>query len=621
MNRIFAIALAFLLLIPSFLSAKILAVLETSVPYNVLTSQEQSFLTAVLQEQASIVLPTEQNWIVVRENGNADYVVQTRVSQFGKNLAISAELFDAFSGKLVASFAGTGETVADLERVIKEQSPSFFKKIEDSSWTGFANNAAQIQGYVLVEIVTTPAGAAPSIDGVIYSECQATPCKVQLDAGSHRFSFLKDDFNELDTLVNVSESNKTINVALSPVVGHLNLVPQLPDEFRRLHAINLTVDGKKAFLGLNNVVPGIHSVHVEHPCFDPIELNTIIEKNETKNIADSLVRGIGALELDVTKNGELLSVPVFIDGNQVGSTPFASDDPLCSKIEIEYAGERREVPVELKWHLVIKKTYELEKKPEVVKQSETVAIAKPDTLLVGNEKHIEVETPAKQESAQQSLKYIWGGLVLGAIYNDFYNTKFGLNSIPQNRNFKLSVDGAEKLLENFWGVGFKGGLGLMFLPNAYFNLRGDLNVAFRQGTGKANTSVIVSWKKESYPEEKSDLKLEYSVTQLNIDVPLLARISIPNSLYFEVGPMCSFNVYSKNEAKITDIYGTETFKEKGGLKVFEFDIATGIGVMRFIGNTLLDIDLRFVLGMTRISDSKDSPKTWQGQLNITYWFL
>ena len=157
--------------------------------------------------------------------------------------------------------------------------------------------------------------------------------------------------------------------------------------------------------------------------------------------------------------------------------------------------------------------------------------------------------------------------------------------------------------------------------NDFFNLRGDLNIALRQGTGKANSSVIVSWDDEDYDDEKNDLKLEYSATQLNIDIPLLARVSIPNALYFEAGPMFSFNVYAKNKVTIKDYHGTKTYEEKGGLKAFEFDIATGLGVMRHIGKSILDIDLRLIIGMTRISDSKDSPKTWQGQLNITYWFL
>ena len=231
------------------------------------------------------------------------------------------------------------------------------------------------------------------------------------------------------------------------------------------------------------------------------------------------------------------------------------------------------------------------------------------------------EKQAEAKTEQNKPKRIWGGVTVGVTYNDFLDTKFGLDRIPQGDNYSVTVEGADKLLDNFWGVGFRAGLGFMLMFNDIFNLRGDLNIALRQGTGKANSSVIVSWDDEDYDDEKNDLKLEYSATQLNIDLPLLARVTIPNAVYFEVGPMFSFNVYAKNKVTIKDYHGSKTYEEKGGLKAFEFDIATGLGVMRHIGKSILDIDLRFVIGMTRISDSKDSPKTWQGQLNITYWFL
>ena len=231
------------------------------------------------------------------------------------------------------------------------------------------------------------------------------------------------------------------------------------------------------------------------------------------------------------------------------------------------------------------------------------------------------EKQAEAKTEQNKPKRIWGGVTVGVTYNDFLDTKFGLDKLPQGDDYSVTVEGADKLLDNYWGIGFKAGFGIMFMFNDFFNLRGDLNIALRQGTGKANSSVIVSWDDEDYDDEKNDLKLEYSATQLNIDLPLLARVTIPNAVYFEVGPMFSFNVYAKNKVTIKDYHGSKTYEEKGGLKAFEFDIATGLGVMRHIGKSILDIDLRFVIGMTRISDSKDSPKTWQGQLNITYWFL
>lgn len=550
MNKIYALALAFLLLSPCFLSAKNVAVLETSIPTETLTVQEQARLTDVLHEQAVSALPADQDWnITVREIGSADYVVQAHVAKLGKLLAISAELLESASGKVVSSFAGTGNSADELEKVVTEQAPAFFKKITETSWSGFGTQETQEFGY-------------------------------------------------------------------------LNLIPQIADEFRNNPSLSITIDGKKAFLGQNKVAPGIHTARIEHACFDPVEFNSVIQKDETKTISDSLVRGLSGLDLEVTKNGEPQAVVVFVDGNQAGTTPFATDIPLCSKVEIEYNGERKEIPVQLKWHEIVKVSYELEQKPEAAVAP--VAEAKPKTEAPIAEpvnkkaEEVEAQKPATKKNAN---KRFWGGLTAGILYNDFHGTQFGLKDIPQGKDFSISVDGADKLLQNFWGVGFKMGVGGLFTQSQYLSLRGDLNIALRQGTSKANTAVILSWKDHELGKEKSDLKLEYSITQLNIDIPMLARVSIPNTLYFEAGPMFSFNVYSENKSTITDIYGSETYEENGGLSAFEFDIATGIGVMQHIGKSILDIDLRFVLGLTRISSGKDSPKTWQGQLNITYWFL
>ena len=269
-------------------------------------------------------------------------------------------------------------------------------------------------------------------------------------------------------------------------------------------------------------------------------------------------------------------------------------------------------------------------KPEFVEQApDTTANAVPETAPVAAASFKKV--PAEEavikavnveESPEQSKsKHFWGGITVGITYNDYFNTKFGIDDIKPRKDYNLTISGADDLLDNFWGVGFKAGMSGMFIVSPYFNLRGDLSLALRQGSGKTNASVILDWKDPDLEDQKSDLEIEYSASQLNIDVPILARISIPGAIYFEAGPMFSFNVYSKSESKITDIYGTEKFEEKNGLKAFEFDIAAGLGISRSIGKSMLDFDLRFVFGMTRISDNDDAPKTWQGQLNITYWFL
>ena len=132
---------------------------------------------------------------------------------------------------------------------------------------------------------------------------------------------------------------------------------------------------------------------------------------------------------------------------------------------------------------------------------------------------------------------------------------------------------------------------------------------------------ILSWNNPSLAKEKSDIKVKYSVKQLNFDMPLLVRASIPKILYFEAGPMVSFNAYSKTVAEVTDIYGTVTYEENGGLKAAELDAVLGIGTTRNIGRNVFDFDLRIVIGLTRIGNGEDSPKTLQGQLSATYWFL
>ena len=655
MNKICSFAITFLLLLPSLVFAKYMAVLETLSPKDLLTMQERLYLTDIFRGQAVNILPAEQNWtIMTRENINvmlppgksiedcegsclaetgkniaADYVAQARISQFGKSLAITAELYETASGKLVASFVGKGESVDDIEKIIKEQSPAFFRKVRDNAMSAFGyvntNNSFSFQATqkFIVEIQTNPEGAIPTFDGRANPQCTSTPCKLQLEAGEHRIVISKERFDDLDTIINVSDKEQIIKLNLVSNVGFIEIVPQISDEFMNKFPVVAFINEKKASSEKNEVVPGLYSVRVTHGCYDPIELNIMIQKGETVTLSDSLKRGIGGLELDITKDGVPQALPIFIDGNLAGSTPFAGEVPLCSRIEIENEGSRIEIPVNIKWHEIVKKTYELkELQPFVAEQiKDTLQQVAPDSTVQENQ--IVYPDSVKKDTLAPEKNYpkrFWGGATVGLLYNDFHSSKLGLDNIKHGENYSLAVSGAEDLLKNYWGVGFKIGMSGMFIQSQRFNLRGDLNLSLRKGKGKTNPSVTLSWN-NSERTEKSDLEIEYSSTQLNIDLPILARIVIPNNIYFEAGPMLSFNGYSKNEVKITDIYGTQIYTENGGLSAAEFDLIIGGGVTRNIGKSILDFDLRFVLGLTRISNSKSSPKTLQVQLNATYWFL
>ena len=620
-----------------------MAVLETLSPNELLTRQEKLYLTDILRGQAVQILPAVQNWtIMTRENINvmlppgktieecegsclaetgkniaADYVAQARISQFGKSLAISAELYETGSSKLIASFAGKGETVDDIEKIIKENAPAFFRKARDNALNGVGyvnvNNMFSFQGAkkFIVEVQTEPAGAIPTFDGKAYPQCTSTPCKIQLESGEHRLLVSKERYVDLDTLINVNEKTQTIKLNLIPNIGFINVVPLISEEFKSISPIAVTINEKKANLGKNEFVPGIYAVRISHICSDPIELNVVLQKGETKKITDTLKRGVGALELDAVNKGEPLALPVIVNDSIIGTTPFSGLVPLCSKIEVEYDSVRREVPVSVKWHEVVKTTFDVNSQPVIEQLVE-------DTQQ-------KADTTAKSDSATTeavpSAKRFWGGVIAGLIYNDFHSTHFGLNNIKHSSDYNVSVNGSDDLLSNFWGIGFKGGMSGLFIISPYFSVYGDLTLALRQGTGETNVSVMVSKKDSESTKKQSDMKIEYNIKQLNIDMPILARVSIPNALYFDAGPMLSFNVYSKSTIDVTDIYETQTFKQNGDFSVVEFDIAAGLGVMRNIGKSILDFNLRFVFGLTRISDSEDSPKTWQGLFNATYWFL
>ena len=320
------------------------------------------------------------------------------------------------------------------------------------------------------------------------------------------------------------------------------------------------------------------------------------------------------------KNGEPLALPVVVNDSVVGTTPFSGVVPLCSKIEVEYDSVRREVPVSVKWHEVTKTTFDVNSQPviepQVVEPRTKVdsVYAEQDSVKVPADT---VKDTATAEVASKAKRF-WGGVTAGLFYNDFHSTNFGLRNIKHRSEFNVSVNGSDDLLNNFWGIGFKAGMSGLFIVSPYFSVHGNFTLALRQGSGKTNLSVFLT--KESI-KQKSDLKIEYNVKQLNIDIPVLARVSIPKELYFEAGPMLSFNVFAKSKVDVADIYGAQTYEQNGDFSAVEFDLATGFGVKRNIGKSILDFNLRFVLGLTRISDGEDSPKTWQGQLNVTYWFL
>lgn len=385
---------------PITVFAKYVAVLEAladPVARDVVSLSDRTYLTDVLRSEAVKVLPAEQNFtIMTRENINAmlppgksiedcegsclaetgrniaaDYVAQARVGMFGGSLTLSVEMYETAGNKLVASFNGDGETVKDLLAIVKQDAPGFFKKVKGGR-TGFegVGGIGEVSGggdfsfqgsrKFIIEIVTDPAGALPTIDGKGFQKCTSTPCKVQLEAGEHRFVASKDHFEDAEVVVNVSANNQQVVLNLLPAYGELDLRPEVPGNVGGgTEKLTMTIDGYQVQYGKVVLDPGIHAVRISHPCYDPVEFKVSIEKQKTETFYAKLNRGVGGLILNAEKNGDPQAVPVYIDGTEVGSTPFEGEVPMCAEVSVGNAAARQVIATGLKWHEVVSVTHQL----------------------------------------------------------------------------------------------------------------------------------------------------------------------------------------------------------------------------------------------------------------------
>lgn len=194
------------------------------------------------------------------------------------------------------------------------------------------------------------------------------------------------------------------------------------------------------------------------------------------------------------------------------------------------------------------------------------------------------------------------------------------------------------LPSDFWGLGFNGSVGVLYSFTPLVALHSELGVSFRSSSAEMEPED---------EEEALEEAPEMSFNQWNLDIPVLLRVT-PGNFFLEAGPMISFNLdsYIKFEQ-----YGMSADLDMD-YNTFEFSLAFGAGVSIPVAGHKLDVDFRYVLGMTNLFEMKgfvksfasldggeisdgaleqflefygldklDMPKTWQFQLALTYWFM
>ncbi|MCL2281822.1 MAG: hypothetical protein FWC26_00720 [Fibromonadales bacterium] len=320
---------------------------------------------------------------------NADYVGQARIGRFGDDYSINFELYESGKGTLVSSFNGFSGDIYGLLAIINEKAPILFKKLQEvsgskalqggiSGLTGTGEVALDYGKRYLVNVSSQPTGAALSFDGAPISSCMKTPCSAELTEGKVRIMAVLAQHETIDTMVSVTNNNQSIVLPLKSNFGIFEVKPVYLGDVGEHEDWILSINNKIYDFGEIRFSPGEYAVKLSHECYEDLNFNVGIIKGsrEIFDMSGKIKLKQGVLSLSAERDGIPVSEPVFVNGKQVGDTPFDGPVPLCSDIEIGI--EMDAVSVKLKHnervaykHVMRSEKYAEIYKPEFEKKSKS----------------------------------------------------------------------------------------------------------------------------------------------------------------------------------------------------------------------------------------------------------
>ena len=351
------------------------AILETKVLENAISKSERAFLTDELRSQAMLVLPDYKDFIVMTQenirvmlppdksledcegdclvetgkNIAADYVSQARVGKFGSDLTLTVELYETYSGKMLASYTSTNHNAQQLLVEIKNRSAMLFGTIPGAispnnggyggGKGGFSDvsmgqqwSSSKVKKYV-IDVSSNPTGALLNIDGRPQSNCRSTPCSVELSEGNHKFTFVMDMYFDLDTIVNVDSYTYDLQVRMKPNFGTLRIDPSYPDGYASSGELTVKIGDEDASME-TILSPGKYRVSLEHPCYENVVFTANIARGKEFRFDKVLVPKKGHVSISARQGNTPQRVDVYVNGNWAGKTPFDEDVSVCADITV-----------------------------------------------------------------------------------------------------------------------------------------------------------------------------------------------------------------------------------------------------------------------------------------------
>jgi hypothetical protein len=360
----------------------------------VFNTQQLKFFTDKAQEIAVKVLPSSnfdvvQQSVVIRRLGGVDnyikeckesscivelgrkamvdYIAQCSFTKLsGSDFTVTFELYNVSTEGLIDKFVDKAKNTDGLLAIMQKRIPDGFMKMPGaapktktvlpsvisgiSGLKSGADDEFDVERRYLANFATEPTGAVLSFNGMPAANCTKTPCSVELAEGSVRIIAVLDQYETADTTVSIEQNNQNVSIRLKPDFGALEIKPAYSEGIGINESWSLTINGKVASSWENRLSSGRHSVKLSHPCYEDISFDVGINKDSTEvfDMESHAKLKRGGLSLSAEKDGSPVSEPVFVNGVQVGETPFSGLVAVCSDVEIGAGKEKVDVKLEHK---------------------------------------------------------------------------------------------------------------------------------------------------------------------------------------------------------------------------------------------------------------------------------
>ncbi|MDR1830993.1 MAG: hypothetical protein LBQ76_09510, partial [Candidatus Fibromonas sp.] len=140
--------------------------------------------------------------------------------------------------------------------------------------------------------------------------------------------------------------------------GYMSISPSYTSGIGEREDWYLQIDGESYSFGEVKLLHGERKVRLSHSCYEDINADVKIERNGriSFDTQEKVALKQGTLVLRAKRKIRNISMPVFVNGKQVGETPFEGSIPICSEVKMGKDGVEP-VPVKLEHNKPVSYTY------------------------------------------------------------------------------------------------------------------------------------------------------------------------------------------------------------------------------------------------------------------------